>query len=549
MSTKGPSSSNEGTIVEVPSTPIYSSYEEQLVEHLLNTPHQDNRLSLIEALRNHQEDPLSEKQIMQRIAEQASFISTHHDLTKKYAKKGQIINEFIQVLRSKMPDTAVTPELVKTALLALKEQFESKARTRVLVVAAAEKVSVIENEIIRLEKEAKAAGNANSAASAANAAPLPNTTPLELARNTLETAKKALADTMALYKKPTDIHPDLESHFKAFVQHLFDPKHKMHLDVIVSRVQFCRPEANGKLEEAVAQERWKKVTDGRAKRLEDEDKGVFSGIQAAVTYWNKNMPKALSTAQWQEREQQIPYVATQEGKAVADEPRDKRDERRKQIRSLQFVSDLNEEKRVVRVKEAEAKASATSQLKAARKAAKDPMAAEKLRQIDFHPIARRPHEAEDSLREEFEILGIKQIPGNKQYKQSMASASWNYFRGNEVWNTDFESRNPHVPLTCVALVDGKPSPLTRATFDPEPLKHAPREPGKDPLPAPKAYPPRRDYHKAALAPALQRHLELGVKKGYLVGRIKDVKTDKYWEPVKDSDEMTDVINRLGGMKI
>ncbi|MGE3320468.1 MAG: hypothetical protein AB7I18_14355, partial [Candidatus Berkiella sp.] len=189
------------------------------------------------------------------------------------------------------------------------------------------------------------------------------------------------------------------------------------------------------------------------------------------------------------------------------------------------------------LKEQEALRIAKQQLEAARARIKDPDEKAKLKLMDFHPLAKTLHELDEALREEFEQLGIKQIPKNKQSK---AAASWNYVAGKEVRNTDFESRNPQVPASNIALVDGKPAPLTRAMLDPEPLKHAPREPGKDPLPMPLAYPPRRDYCKAALVPQLQRHLELGIERGYLVGRVKKVAEDKYLTV----NELSDHFNKM-----
>ncbi|MGE3320045.1 MAG: hypothetical protein AB7I18_12195, partial [Candidatus Berkiella sp.] len=415
MSIQGPSSlddSKERRGIDS----IYDSLVEFATNQLLSRPTQPNRLTQVEALRRHEKIPLSEEQIKLLASEQAESLFTAAKDKRAFEQKRQIIREFILVVRSKIAEPIVTPALVRYTLTTLKEQFDNKHKARPLVVSSAEKVAIIENEIARLESQPKGEEPAKVADAASKTA---NTDPLEIAKAALLAAKKEASDALALYEKPTDINPEHESFFMGFVHHVLNPKTKQ-LEAVTHEVQFCRPEVKGEAEEAITTELLNKARASRASRLKDVDTGVLTGIQVRVAGWNEQMPKALSTQEWQEREQQTPYTPTPEsGPVVAEDPEQRKilqEQRAKEIRSLGPVADLNKQKWAVRLKEQEALRIAKQQLEAARARIKDPDEKAKLKLMDFHPLAKTLHELDEALREEFEQLGIKQIPKNKQSK-------------------------------------------------------------------------------------------------------------------------------------
>lgn len=490
---------------------VINALHQMISGQLLARPIQENRLTRVQALQERKPDDLA---AATRIAKrQANTLLKVHTLDEEFEAKRQLTEFFLTVVCSKIPEnTLITPEAVQTALLALKAQFEAKYKARELANSASEKMAITAKEVARLEKESAAPKPAESS----TAAKATGTSALDIAKHALEALKKAQEEASVVAEKPTDIPMEDRDAFLAFVTHALTV-----LPFIAQELQFAKPDdkltqadvdaalkpwkpvVGGNIAKRFASyEPWRSILDDKTQRLKDVEKegGVFKGFQARVAEWykEKEMPKAMSTEEMHARKK---IGRKLEQDADIEDITDILQETPKERKIRRELIDGTRRKQIEEIAVAKSKAPK-----------------EKIKTV---PVAKQPHEVEDSLRAEFKKLGIK--PFSKG-EQNPLAAIWRAGVGSECWNTAFEDE-----------VSAKsPSPPRRVMLD------------KD---VPLAFPERKKAAILAVTPALEKHLQTGVKKGYLVGKIKDAKKDKYWEPVADTPELTEITATLERMKI
>jgi hypothetical protein len=461
-----------------------------ITKHLLTKPKADNQLNHVQALREHVQGFVPDKELSAtevarvelRAKAQARDLIEADSLDYSFNQKKALYESFLKVVESKIVEPKITPELTKATLLSLKAQFETKAKARENAVILTIKIEQANLDIARLEKEAASA-----------VAPVPSSSPAKssidqvpIAKTALEGLKKELAEAITNAEKATDISFEFRDAFGAFVDHVLSQKIKV-LPRIVHELQFGKPD--DKLAQAdidAALDPWKSIADGKAKRLAEVEKkgGKFTGIQARVAEWFKVIPKSQSSDEIAFREKIHPYT-DKEDKTI-------RDERIRLISGLPFRRKQLDDKAVARDKGARAKQKAS-------------------------PVAKQLHELDDDYRREFENLGIKPYPKDLQ---NPLAAVYRAATGAECWNTEFEE---------------KPSPKS-----PTPPRKVMLDEG-----APLAFPERKQLYSKTLAPLLDRHLKMGVKDGLLVGH-KTKATDDYWKAAEDKevDLLMDTLKKL-----
>lgn len=490
---------------------IFNAFEATIIGQLVKRPDVPNRLNSVQALRERlAPDADHADMLTHHASEQALLLSGAKVLEAKFKAKQNLYEYFIAIVRSKIAEPKITPEHIKGALLALKQQFFDKDQARQAAMVAQQKVDIATKEVQRLEAEA---AKASPAASSANPAPnqtssastKPAISPLEIAKSALESLKKAAEEANTAAQKQTDIPMMHKDAFITFVTHALHV-----LPFMVQELQFGKPDdkltkadceaatlspiPTKKRDKVTARlakyEPWKSAFDDKTTRTGEVKGAAFRDLPTRVQQWfnPKELPRAMSTEEMHIRKQIGRHL--QEGQDIED--------------ISDIIAETPKQRKVRRelidgFRKDQIKEMAVAQSKAPKN------------KLKTAPVAKQPHEVEDSLRAEFKELGIKPYSYDEQSAVGMLVRV-----GGDCYE-EFANADPR----SFALDEG----------------------------APRKFPERRDLAKKTLTPALQRHLELGVKKGYLVGEIKDVTKDKYWEPVKDSDEMTAVISRLGAIKI
>ncbi len=372
-----------------------------VAKQLLTKPNVDNRLNHVQALREQIEgSPESKDERLQaRATKQASDLIEAGSLDYRFAQKKALYEHFMDVVRNKIVEPKITPEIAKTALLSLKAQFEIQAKARDLAANLTIRIEQATLDVARAEKEAAAAP-----APAASSSPAkPSIDHVAIAKAALEGLTKELAEAKALAEKPTDIAMEHRDAFLTFVNHAQNV-----LPFIIQELQFGKPD--DKLTQAdidAGLALYKPIADGKTTRLADVEKkgGKNTGIQARVAEWSKIIPKDLTTEEWTERVANRPYIE--------DETKATREERIRLISGLPFRRAQLDAKAVARDKSTRAKQIAA-------------------------PVAKQLHELDDERRREFERLGIK--PYSKKDQNPLA-AVWRAATGAECWNTDFEDRS------------------------------------------------------------------------------------------------------------
>lgn len=502
MSKHGASSSSSpstsSSAKTLPIQDIYQSFHAALTRHLLNQDPESNRLTQVQALRERLKTEGQElttddqEKIIARAQQQASSLIEAQSLEKSFAETQRVVNLFLEVIRKNMnaPNVVITPENVKLQLTTLLTQFDLKARARSLAVALNDRLTQLNLDIARLEVEKPVSA---SAPASSNAVPAPNQ--LEVAKAAKTQLEKDLEAAIADAQKPTDIRAELRDSFIAFAKHTTNVD-KL-LQAITYEVQFPTTDANPTDAQIdVSNTRWQAVEMKRQNRLLDVEKngGSFSGIRARVADWNAKIPVALSSKEMAARDAILPYRGE-------EETPENRQERIKQVSGLPFRREQMDQKAVARNSGSK-------------------------KNQHVAPVAKQLHELDDDYRSEFETLGIKPYPKNKQ---RVLGAVFRTFTGAECWNEQFEEEQ---------VAPKSPNPPRRTSM----------ETGQDGTPpVPIAYPPRRAHYTAALTPQLQRHLQLGANSGQLVGRwVK--KGDKYSEKI-ETPEMLELTAKLAKVKI
>lgn len=309
---------------------------------------------------------------------------------------------------------------------------------------------------------------------------------LAIAKSALEAQRRDLQEAKMMAEKATDIDMQYRDAFITFVSHALKPS---ILPIIVDEVHFAKPDQHLTQDDIdAAMEPWKAIAEGRAARLADVEKngGKFAGIQARVADWYNIMPKAQSSEEMSLREKIHPYTA--------EEEKSLRDERIRLISGLPFRREQLDAKAVARDKGSRKKQIAA-------------------------PVAKQLHELNDEHRREFEKLGIKPYPKNQQ---SVIGAIYRTATGSECRNTEFED---------------KPTPKS-----PNPPRRVMLDEG-----APLLFPERKQLATKTLSPLLDRHLQLGANKGYLVGQ-KTKQSDEY-RKASDDEALDAVMQTLSKLKI
>ncbi|MCS5711103.1 hypothetical protein [Candidatus Berkiella aquae] len=496
MSMDGVSSSDEK---EVESTRVsdplttpekFTKQRVRLTEELLDYHPVDNRLyhleALAERLKNGNEalEEGEQAELYEAAEQLARNISSFELKDIEFKEKQAIIQGFLKTIRSHISEPILTPGLVIQTMLKLQAQFAEKAEARKQAVELAGTVELAKHDIARLEKLSQPSTSNASEASTSNASE-PSTSPLAIAKESLAALERTAQEAKELAEKPTAIPLRYQGLYNGFVKEMLNPRHSKRLEAITYQLQFANIQEAETLKETdmlAASASWDATMKGRKARLADvASRGkAFTGIVERVEEWNAKMPKALSSEEMLRRDAILPY---EEG-----ELKERREER------LRHVSGF-EPRRAQLEKMAVAKDKATRRR--------------------THPIAKDLHELDDHLRQEFEDLGIKRIPNNKQHMVGVLLRG-----GADVWNVDFEYPQ------YLEHLDPKPH---RAMLDDQ---------------APVAFPERKAHYKKALVPGLERHLQLGAKEGYFVGQ-----KGQYWKPSEEDHSLDALTEKLGHLKL
>lgn len=493
MSSQGP---KQPPITDLNKTVLIARASELLTPTTLSPqkPKASHRLSHLQALEDRlrpdkTQEPTQEEiaAVQSRSEKQTLNLDHARNRNIAFAAKQAQVAGFLDTIRKHITDQKLTPQNVTNAMEVLLKQFDDRAAARKMAVELAESDELAASEVARLEKEPAPSPTAPVAASSNQTTPTMVPSPLEVAKGKATAAKTAAEKAKLAAEKPTDILAEEEGAFRAFVAHT--QSHRVLMEAIVFELQFGKKDEElTAADDEVASAAWESVLAGKKARLADVERagGRLAGIQARVADWNSKMPKALSSAEMVSRDRIVPY---EEG-----ESQQQRKERLRQVAGYEPRTEQIAVKAVARDKALKESGASLS-------------------------LAKQPHELSDEWRAEFEDLGIKPIPKNKQ---NLFGAFYRTATGIQMWKTIFED----TPTST------KHKPPRRAMLDEG---------------APAAFPERKEFASKALVPGLERHLKMGVKEGYLVGQ-KSKATDTY-QVAEDSDELNNLMANLKKLRI
>lgn len=491
-----------------------------MTEYLLNypdpkQPENEHRLTHVQALDDHLRPDKTQDKTLEtttalkaRAQKQALTLDQAFNRNSAFEEKQAQIAGFLTIIRRHISEPKITTQHVINAMQALLKQFDDKAAALKNAVILTEKAELAASELARIQNETAAVTTTTaSSSSSPNESSPPNSsstpdsssapssssaslsTPLSDAQSNAQKTQAEAAQAKSIAEKPTDIFAPHEGLFRAFVAHTL--RHRAILEAITAELQFHRQDTElTKEDHEIAITAWETILAGKANRLVDVERsgGRYTGIQARVAEWNRIAPVPLSDAQMAVRKQIVPYMPEQE------EPIEKRQERLSKIAGYGPSTKQLQDKAVARNLGLKASGAALS-------------------------LAKQLHELDDPRRAEFEKLGIKPIPKNKQ---TFVGAFIRTATGSQMWNTIFEDT---------------PTPET-----PNPPRHTMLEAG-----TPLAFPDRKALATKALLPGLERHLKMGSKADYLVGK-KTKPTDTYL-PAEDSAELNSLMENLKKIRL
>ncbi len=542
--------SSQGPTRPTPSS-VHQAALRALTNHLLNHPLEQNRLHHIQALddvlrpdKNQAATSEVTTALTTRAQKQALNLDQALNRNIAFEEKQAQIAGFLTTIRQHISEPKITTQHVVNAMQALLKQFDDKALALKKAVMLTERAELAASELARIQKESAAVTTTTASSSSSpdsnssldssstpntssspnsssppdssstpntssspdsSSTPNPSSTPdssttpssssaspsipLSNAQSNTQKTQAAAAEAKSIAEKPTDIFAHHEGLFRAFVAHTL--RHRAILEAITFELQFHRQDTElTKEDHEVALAAWEPILAGKANRLADVERsgGRYTGIQTRVAEWNRIAPIPLSDEQMEVRKQLIPYIPEQE------EPIEKRHERLSKIAGYGPSTKQLQDKAVAKNLGLKSSGAALS-------------------------LAKQLHELDDPRRAEFETLGIKPIPKNKQ---TFVGAFIRTATGSQMWSTIFEDT---------------PTPET-----PNPPRRTMLEEG-----IPLAFPERKALAMKALLPGLERHLKIGSKTGYLVGK-KTKPTDAYL-PIEDSAELNHLMENLKKIRL